>query len=103
MDSAYIFAVGKIDKGGHAVVITRQQAEECSGAYVMGQADAFAGKPCEPLQHYTALLYIESYCTGYADAQATNGTLQRLIDYGAEVQDLLDARDDEEFARWGGA
>lgn len=31
-----------------------------------------------------------------------NGTLTMLIDYGAEVQDLIDAREDEEFNRRGG-
>jgi hypothetical protein len=82
---------------------TQKQAEECSGAYVIGEMDFDDGFESRPLHHFTRLDQIEAYLSGYADAKGTtaDGALQRMIDYGAELQDLQDGRDDEEWIRRG--
>lgn len=99
---SYLFATGYVDKGGHAIVTTQKQAEECSGAYVTGEADADDGQPCRPLYHFSDLGCIESYIIGYKAATATLAKLpplQDFIDAGAaldaDVPPTRDERSDE--------
>ncbi len=65
----HIFAVGKIDQGGHTIVVSPTRQQACSDAYATGTIDARNGFESRPLYHFSDLLRVESYLCGYADAK----------------------------------
>lgn len=82
------------------------QPQKCDFAApaFLGFLDFTEGKACEPLQYgYSTVAECEAYIVGFrdavADAQPADGTLQKLIDYGAELQELQDGIADEDFWR----
>jgi hypothetical protein len=119
MATTHIYAIGRVQGGQVDVVLAPQRQQPvCSDthgcrcfAYTHGYDDAKAGLLPEPLHHVSAIVCINRYMQGYQDAMfamemrrkepAPDRSLQMAIDYGAELQELEDAREDEEWNRRG--
>ena len=77
----FLAAVGKIEDGR----IAMRPALPVAGAFAAYEADIWAEDDRTPSAYQLPL----------------DGALQRMIDYGIEVQELVDARLDGDFVRYG--
>jgi hypothetical protein len=123
MATTHLYAVGRIQGGAVDILLApRRQQPVCSDtygchcyAYSRGYDDAKDGYLPEPLHHVSALCCIERYMAGHRDGllaleskraqsaltPAPDGSLQGIIDCGAELQELIDGMADDEFNRRG--
>jgi len=119
MTTTHLFAIGRALGGQVDILLAPvRQQPVCSDdygchcyAYSHGFDDAKDGYLPEPLHHVSAVCCINRYMQGYRDAVLTleqarkmparDGSLQACIDYGAELKELRDAKEEEEWIRRG--
>jgi hypothetical protein len=115
MATTHLYAVGRIPGGAVDLLLApRRQQSVCSDtygchcyAYSHGYDDAKDGYLPEPLHHVSALCCIERYMAGHRDGllaaeakrktPAPDGSLQGVIDYGAELVELEDDMADRAY------
>jgi hypothetical protein len=119
MATTHVFAIGRIAGGAVDILLAPSRQQPVCGngdcrcyAYTHGYDDAKAGYLPEPLHHVSAVCCIARYMQGHRDAllavemarkaKAPDGSLQGMIDFAGELQELEDDCADRAFWSQGG-